>query len=63
MKTVFYLLFILCSASFGLWFVSALGYDMGLIARVWHDVFALATLGTGVMGFIVGNVLAFNGSK
>jgi hypothetical protein len=63
MKTVFYLLFILCGASFGLWFVSALGYDMGLIARIWYDIFALATLGTGVMGFIVGNVLVFNGSK
>ena len=63
MKTVFYLLFILCGASFGLWFVSALGYDMGLIARVWYDIFALVTLGTGVMGFIVGNVLVFNGSK
>ena len=63
MKTVFYLLFILCGASFGLWFVSALGYDMGLIGRVWYDVFALATLGTGFMGFIVGNVLIFNGSK
>lgn len=63
MKTIFYLLFTLCSASFGLWFVSALGYDMGLIARVWYDVFSIVTLCTGVMGFIVAQVLIFNGSK
>ena len=63
MKTVFYLLFILCGASFGLWFVSALGYDMGLISRVWYDVFLTATIGTGLMGFIVAQVLIFDGSK
>jgi hypothetical protein len=63
MKTVFYLLFILCGASFGLWFVFAFGYDMGLISRVWYDVFLIATIGTGLMGFIVAQVLIFNGSK
>jgi len=63
MKTVFYLLFILCGASFGLWFISALGHDMGLISRVWYDAFLIATIGTGLMGFIVAQVLIFDGSK
>jgi hypothetical protein len=63
MKTVFYLLFILCGASFGLWFISALGHDMGLISRVWYDAFLTATIGTGLMGFIVAQVLIFDGSK
>ena len=63
MKTVFYLLFILCSVSFGLWFVSAIGHDMGLISRVYYDTFLIVTLGTGLMGFIVAQVLIFDGSK
>ena len=63
MKTLFFILSTLCGASFCLWFVSALGYDMGLITRVWYDTFFIVTLGTGVMGFIVAQVLIFDGSK
>jgi hypothetical protein len=63
MKTLFFILSTLCSVSFGLWFVSAIGHDMGLISRVWHDTFLTATIGTGLMGFIVAQVLIFDGSK
>ena len=63
MKTLFFILSTLCGASFCLWFVSALGHDMGLIARVYYDTFLIVTLGTGFMGFIVAQVLIFNRSK
>lgn len=63
MKTLFFILSTLCGLSFGLWFVSALGYDMGLISRVYYDTFTIATMGTGLMGFIVAQALIFNGSK
>ncbi len=63
MKTLFFILSTLCGASFGLWFVSALGHDMGLISRVYYDTFFIVTLGTGFIGFIVAQVLIFNRSK
>jgi hypothetical protein len=63
MKTLFFILSTLCSVLFGLWFVSAIGHDMGLISRVWYDAFLIATIGTGLMGFIVAQVLIFDGSK
>jgi hypothetical protein len=63
MKTLFFILSTLCGASFGLWVVSALGHDMGLISRVYYDTFFIVTLGTGLMGFIVAQVLIFDGSK
>ena len=63
MKTLFFILSTLCSVSFGLWLVSAFGYDMGLISRAWYDAFLIATIGTGLMGFIVAQVLIFDGSK
>jgi hypothetical protein len=63
MKTLFFILSTLCGASFCLWFMSAIGHDMGLISRVWYDTFAIACIGTGLMGFIVAQVLIFDGSK
>ena len=63
MKTLFFILASVCNVSFCLWFMSALGYDMGLISRVYYDTFFIATLGTGLTGFIVAQVLIFNGSK
>ncbi len=60
MKTLFYTLLALCGTGFSLVIVTALGHDMGLIARFWYNFFSLVTIGIGLMGLIVGNILVYS---